>query len=286
MLHPPISFSRGNYAALADVVYLITFSGAYHTLDSSSERIKTFDPITLKMTQRMAMEGPLSVFKNEFAPVVFPKMYSDFKMLYKYRVDSTVREDGQPVTDLNLMNRGEITSVIVRENLPINVALYKNADALREALIRYIEDETGFAREQHFKTQTLNKTARIAASFQDLNPDVFGIVQKAQDAELQNKIVNQPGLYDVLATKNAVDAIAAQEGLIVSEVNTTGIPSNQIGLMAGGVVPTQQPRGYIENAALDQFPDGVPKQGGKPIKNPLGTQPQVKQQQQQQQFNF
>lgn len=269
MLLPPSPSLQSFYQQIQNVIYLITFSGTYYVQNGAD--VKKFEPVTLRMNQAQVNEGPMSVFKNEFAPIVFPRQYPDFKLLHKWRIDTSVREDGGPILDLNLMNRGEITSVISRENLPINVSLYKNVEALREALIRYVQDQTGFAQEQAFKEKTLNKTARVAASFMDLNKDLFEIVRADEAAELQNKIINQPRLMDILATKNAIDNMSNQSEWLAAEVNTTGMNLGVINQQH--MVPTLQPRGYIENAAQDTFPDGTPTIGGKPIKNPSGTNP-------------
>lgn len=273
MLHPPSTAFAARNSQFANVVYLITFSGSYYTTDGSGQNTKQFNPITVKMTQYMVNEGPLSVFKNEIAPELFPRMYPDFSMLHKYRVDHTEREDGGPVLDINLMNRGEITALISREGLPITVSLYKTVDALREAIFRYLQDDAGFRQEETHKRSTLNKTAAIAGNLQALNADLFNPLRDTEKNELQNQIVNQPSLYDVLATHNAVQAMSRSEGL-PPEVNTTGIQTNALAAGYGvAAPPTLQPRGYVENASQDTFPDGVPTIAHKPIINPHGTQP-------------
>lgn len=245
------------------VIYVVDFFGSYYTQEGTRDTVKNFELKNVKLNERMVNAGPLSCLKNEIAPTVMPRLYPDFKGLRKYHLGDAKRQDGQPITNIHLMNYAMIKALIKKDNLPIDISLYKNVEQLKQAVLDLVHDQLGFLRIQSERKKTMDPTAMLAAGIRELNPELFG-----ENIDVGNQIIDPatvPSIYAVLQTKAQIEMQELRDAVLV-DTNTTGY--------AGVTDPRmneQQVRGMIDQPGGDSFPDGVPTEGGRPIKNILGT---------------
>lgn len=253
----------------SDTVYKMSFSGSYFSNDNNAVGgTKAFGPITIRMNERMVKEGPLSVFKNEIVPRRFPTIFTDFVEIATYKLNRTDTEDGSPIKNINLMNRAELEALIKNEeDVMIDIALYKNAEELRQALFDFIEDESGFLYNQSIRRTKISATAKLVPDILELNPDLVEDTKliATDDDVVHNEI---PSLADILVTKKKIEleeARAEAKAAMARDINTTGVDIN--------TAKNVQVRGAVDTISQDTFPDGKPTYAGKKGKgaNPLGN---------------
>lgn len=92
---------------------------------------------TFKCTGAQLQEtSALSIFKNAVAPQHFPILYPGFQTLMTHYVKSTsCPEDPEAIYDFpSILNRKQLVSYIMENELPVDEMLYPDVEVLRQAV--------------------------------------------------------------------------------------------------------------------------------------------------------
>lgn len=153
------------------VTYSVTIAGNYFSKNDHSQ--KPYE-VTVQMSQEHIDENPLSVFKNHIAPAKMPQVYSDYGDLATHnimRIVNNIDPDAAPES-LGVMNRDQLLTYIDDNDYPIIEYLYKDVDALRQAVMDYEEDQEGFMHNQEIMHKKRGPAAQTEMSVLALNDKI------------------------------------------------------------------------------------------------------------------
>lgn len=151
-------------------VYSVTMTGLYfcHTGDGKEQKKyeETFriDDDTIKQT------GVRSSFARFWCPEFMPDKYPGYMAPATFNVADAQAEDGEPITNIELMNRAMLEQYIDDEELDIEIELYFDDDELREAIRTIDDDPTGFLQQQDLLAARRGQTVNVKANMLALNP--------------------------------------------------------------------------------------------------------------------
>lgn len=182
-------------------IYLVTFRGEYLSGNTEGGRsgFVAYET-TVKMTKDMVEFNAQSIFAGVLAQTIMPKRFSDFRHLSTFNVVKTVREDGEEITNIKLLNRGELADLVERSKLPINLALYKDDEDLRQAILSCAKDKKKFLELQKQNAPKLIERDKYVAEALALNTD-----DELNGEDAAKTVNNAPSLKDVLDTKEQLD---------------------------------------------------------------------------------
>lgn len=243
--------------ALKSNIHLVTFRGQYLNGDTSGGRSGFANyEITVRMTQEMVEFNAQSIFVAVLAPVLMPQRYEDYRSLSTYHVVRTVREDGQPITNIELLNRAELDDLVRREGLPINLALYKDDADLRQAILACAKDPKMFKQVQSkLAPKMIERDVYVSEAL------ALNAIENEGNAEDVNKIiVNRPSLTAVLETKEQLEKKAKKRktDATLDPYDTPDIDKSKNEYKGGNELMT-------DKLSTDEFPDGRHTIDGEPI---------------------
>lgn len=239
-------------------IYLVTFRGQYLNGNTEGGRSGFVNyQTTVKMTEEMVEFNAQSIFAGVLASTIMPQRYEDFRSLVTFNVVKTVREDGQPITNIKLLNRAELEDLIRRERMAVNVALYKDDEDLRQAILNYAKDKPKFLKLQQGLAPQLIERDKFAGEALALNAPEL----EQQDKNDVNKTVtNQPTLAEVVATKEKLDKKAKEKAIdrSLAAYDTPDTNKAKTDFVAGDQLMT-------DVLSQDEFPDGRHTIDGEPV---------------------
>lgn len=150
--------------------YSVEMSGLYFAHSDKGSELKKYveqfniDDEIIKET------GVKSSFARFWAPEYMPDKYPDYIALSTFFVTNCSADDGEPVTNIELMNHVMILEHIDEEGYDIDVELYFDDDELREAIRTIEDDPTGFASQQDLLSKRRGQTVNVKSAMMRLNP--------------------------------------------------------------------------------------------------------------------
>lgn len=192
-------------------LYLVTFRGQYLNGNTDAGRSGFVNyETTVKMTEQMVEFNAQSIFAAVLAPVVMPQRYDDFRHLSTFHVVKTVREDGKQISNIKLLCRAELEDLVRREKLPVNLAVYKDDEDLRQAILLCGSDKVKFLKLQKLQAPKLIERDKYVSEALSLNAPELTDPKN----DVSRTINSQPSLQDVLETKRALDKKAKEQKAI------------------------------------------------------------------------
>lgn len=138
---------KGKSAKKRDTIYKVTIAGLYFAVNTGQGTQKPFS-IDVNYDQQMVDTGVIGVFKRLLAADMMRPRYPDFIGLAEADVVDVVTNDGSEINDLQLMTRQMIEAYIQDAELPIEVRLYDDTHALRQAVRDCVADQGKFVEQQ------------------------------------------------------------------------------------------------------------------------------------------
>jgi len=238
-------------------IHLVTFRGQYLNGDTSGGRSGFANyETTVRMTQEMVEFNAQSIFLAVLAPVIMPQRYEDYRSLSTYHVVRTVREDGQPITNIKLLNRAELDDLVRREGLPINLAIYKDDEDLRQAILTCAKDPQTFKQVQSKLAPKLIERDMYVSEALALN----AIENEGNTEDVNKVVVNRPSLDDVLETKEQLEKKAKKRkaDAALAPYDTPDTDKSKKDYKGGSELMT-------DKLDTDEFPDGRHTIDGEPV---------------------
>lgn len=160
----------------AEKLYRVTVAGEYLAAIQGRIETRTYKE-TATLNENHKEAGFLSVMKNHFLPPALKQKYPAFQGLHTHEIVDVVdlENPGEPMEDPTLMNLSQLVGFIKENDLPIEIALYGDTDALRQAVIEYHEDEAAFLATQANRLDIHGPTLEIKADIAKLNPSLGNI---------------------------------------------------------------------------------------------------------------
>lgn len=162
-------------SAIDDTNYTITFAGVYFAKDPNSSvgsNIEKKYKITVNMKHsHVNTHGAKSVFKKHATALMLQK-YPDFQSLSTYHIVASECDRPELLEkNLNVLSRDGLLSYIDNESLDINVHLYDDTDALRNAIVEYNADPDTYAKNQAALETRMGGTLKVRDEFLKMNAD-------------------------------------------------------------------------------------------------------------------
>jgi len=240
------------------VIYLVTFRGQYLNGNTEGGRSGFVNyETTVRMSEAMVDFNSQSIFAGVLAPTIMPQRYPDYRSLSTFEVVKTVREDGAPITNIKQLNRAELESLVVREKLPINLAIFKDSEDLRQAILNCAKDKTKFLQQQKAQAPKLIERDKFVNEALALNP--APTLDGKEDTAAQ--VNSEPTLDEILKTKDALDKKAKAAKAIDPNLDPYDTPDTDktLGSYKGG-------RELMTDVlSKDEFPDGRHSIDGAPV---------------------
>ncbi len=168
-------------------IYRVTVVGEYFKTGSQS-RDKELHPYreVLRMDEGHKQSGFLYVWKNLMAPQWMPPRYPGYEGLLTHHLESVVDENDPDAVpnDIRLMNLPQLVAFVQVNDLPVDIELYGDEDALKQAVIDCIEDEESFVIGQEKRQSSRGHSVELKQSLSELNPGLQGgLLAKASEAQ-------------------------------------------------------------------------------------------------------
>lgn len=189
--------------------YEVTITGDYFAATTGGTELKPYS-VTINMSEEHRLAGFLSVFKNILAPRVMPTKYEKYTGLATHRI-AAVKDHDDPNAippDPKLMTLPQLTAFISKNELPVNVSLYKDEDQLKRAVIDCLRDEDSFIEAQDKRKDIYGGQIEMANELAALNPGLGMVglqvpdniaenvdltnIPEADAVKIPNKKVNHP----------------------------------------------------------------------------------------------
>jgi hypothetical protein len=168
---PPSPAARKRRASNSGQEYDVTIEGMYFAPSANTSGLaqKPYR-VTVKLTQNLVNEGPLSVWKNALAPEMMPKLYPDYQGLATHEIVKSVPLGGGQLTDISLMNMEQLTEYIHENELPVEAELYQDIGALQQAVLDCEKDEDVFVVAQEALKARVGTAISVKNQALSLNP--------------------------------------------------------------------------------------------------------------------
>lgn len=153
-------------------VYVVTVAGQFYDVGGLNNKVTLAEySETRRLNERHREAGFLSVFKNHILPTALAKKHPGFNGIHTHHIVSVVDEQnpGRVTSDPDLMNLSELMTYIRYNELEIEINLYNDVDALREALKAYIEDPQSFLDAQDKRKELKGDALALISDLADLN---------------------------------------------------------------------------------------------------------------------
>lgn len=173
---------------LKNRVYTFTFKGLYAARAEDRQEAKPYE-INFKVPETAIDRGALSLFCKQNPPedasCMMARKYPDFIRLLTFEiVESSV--DGEPVDDINLMNRVDLEQYIKENELPVLVELYDSTDSLRQAVLDCETNQEAFETAQAKNERKLEEL-KLKRELRALNSDVELQAESEADASAETE---------------------------------------------------------------------------------------------------
>jgi hypothetical protein len=214
---PPTPTQPKKKQQIDDTVYTITFGGVYLARGSGSTDSLIEKPykITAKMTHaHVNQHGAKSTFKRFIAPKLMPLKYPDYSSLSTYHIiESSCDKPDLLAANVNVLSREGLISYIESEQLPVNVHLYDDTDALRQAIIQcnaepevYEKNQAALEAKQGPHLKVKDDVLRLNEDFDldadgEISDDIKALAEK--DAQTPNQKLKEKDKEDKDKLKNA-----------------------------------------------------------------------------------
>lgn len=165
-------------------VYAVTIRGRYYSVagphvTEEQEYEETFNIDD----ETILMNGVRSTFVKYFATTEYmTAKYPKFVGFATFHIKDCEAHDGEPIDNIELMNRDMLDEYIEEEELDINVNLYEEAEELRNAIRLLEADPSGYA-VQEAKLSTIRRDSiSIKNKIKELNKPATATTSKAKTA--------------------------------------------------------------------------------------------------------
>jgi hypothetical protein len=194
-------------------LYEVTCEGQYYALINGQKSIKTYE-MKFKADDHAKKAGFLSAFRNALIQkdgtdsILLKKMrakYPDYKRFRTHMIVEVINlsKKGQPVRELNLMNRPQVINFIDKKGYPIDCDLYPTVSELRQALKDYRESPETFDKWQEKRRKSRGPALAVIRSLEELNADDFD--ETATDAPATPPTATQPKTKRSATSRATVD---------------------------------------------------------------------------------
>ncbi len=178
-------------------IYEVTIEGEYFKGENQTSSLEPYKE-TIKLNEDHKEAGFLSVWKNLVAPRLMPAKYKGYGGLHTHHLVSVVDLDDPEAlpNDPTLMNLDQLVAFINHNEMPVEISLYQDEDALRQAVVECIEDEESFLIGQDKRQSARGNQVGLTQGINDLNPELgVGLESRANADKIDAK--NIPDLEEV-----------------------------------------------------------------------------------------
>lgn len=162
-------------------IYKVTVEGEFFKSEHDKSQLHPYHE-EMRMNTEHKEAGFLWVWKNILAPQTMPRKYPGFTGLHTHRLLSVV-DEAEPDTipnDPTLMSLDQLIAFIKHNELPVDIGLYPDEDALKQAVIDCLSDEETFVEGQGRRKEVRGNAVELASSLAALNEGVqVGLESKA-----------------------------------------------------------------------------------------------------------
>lgn len=135
-------------------IYRLRLVGLYFGASTDGTKYCPFD-VTVRLDNTMTEdEMAIAVFKRLLAPTLMKRKYPDYLGLAECIIAESEREDGKPIDNIFLMTRRQLEAFIEDDDKldVIDVDLYEDDPALRQAVVDCRKDRESFIKMQEIAT--------------------------------------------------------------------------------------------------------------------------------------
>ncbi len=166
-------------------IYKVTVEGEYFKTEHQRGELHPYEE-TVRMDESHREAGFVWAWKNLMAPAWMPKKYPGYTNLHTHRLVSVVDEEDPDTipNDPMLMSIDQLIAFIRHNELPVDIGLYPDEDALKQAVIDCIRDEEIFVEGQNRRKTVRGNAVELTNTLALLNEGVsMGLAGKAQNAK-------------------------------------------------------------------------------------------------------
>lgn len=133
-------------------IFLVRIAGTYRNSQGKEHLEKPYD-VVVRMDREMVKAGPTSAFCKFYADDVLRAKYPDYERFITHKfVEAKVEGDeNADIDELDLMSYDRLVELIEDEGLIVRPEMYPDVEELKDAIMRNLDDESGFKKEQDFK---------------------------------------------------------------------------------------------------------------------------------------
>lgn len=194
-------------------VYEVTIAGEYFAAVTNGNELRAYQ-VTVKMSQAHKEAGFLSTFKNLVADRVMRTQYPDYGGgLASHRIVS-VFDTANPdaiINDPTLMTLPQLIAFIEKNGLPVTLALYKDEDDLKQAVVDCLDDEETFVEAQDKRQNLRGADIALANELAELNPGMNTLSATPTSAVADSKKVDITKVPDATEVDTPVKPTPAKE---------------------------------------------------------------------------
>lgn len=151
-------------------IYRVTIKGLAKVSIGKDVALEPYE-VTVRMNEAMIQNGPLSSWRNYLAPKLLPKIIPHFQRVRTQEIIDAVREDGEPIDNINVMSFSQLAEYVDLAELPVNVDIYNDAGELRDAIKQCQENEEAFTMSQKRLALRRGPEVQFQQSAEELNAD-------------------------------------------------------------------------------------------------------------------
>lgn len=218
-------------------IYEVTCEGQYYGFANGQKSIKSYF-IKWKADDHAKKQGFLSAFRNALTPKdgedtailkMMKEKYPDYKRFRTHVVTEAVNlsKKGQPVRELQLMNRNQIVRFIDGKGYPIDTELYPSVTDLRQALREFRENPTVFEQNQEKRRLVKGPTLAVQRSLDYLNSPEFELSAKSDHVK-KAPVVYHDEDHPTPQAKDPAQAYADDEPVQEELIEVSDAPDEDI----------------------------------------------------------
>jgi len=204
-------------------IYAVTIAGEYFAAVTNGNELRPYE-VTVNMSEAHKQAGFLSTFKNLVAARVMPIQYPNYGGgLASHRIIS-VFDTANPdaiINDPTLMTLPQLVAFIEKNGLPVTLALYKDEDDLKQAVVDCLEDEETFIEAQDKRQDLRGADIALANELAELNPGLHTVATTPTSAVAESKKVDISKVPDAAEVEVPVKPVKVKEDTDRVTVDTT-----------------------------------------------------------------
>lgn len=152
-------------------IYSVTIKGRYYAVAGPhvTEELEYEETFNID-DETIALNGVRSTFVKYFATAEYmTAKYPKFVGFATFHIKNSEAQDGEPITNIELMNREMLDEFIEEEELDIDINLYEEAEELRNAIRLCESDPTGYKVQESKLTNVRRDSVAIRNKIKELN---------------------------------------------------------------------------------------------------------------------